>query len=372
MQTPEDPTSDRSDASPSSSPQTPPTGRPPVSMPSISPPPPPPGFAPIFAAPAPRGRPIFARIFTGLLAAVFLISIGLNLYFGVALAVLTRDLDETTYQPGDRAHRIAILPIEGSIDEHMESFVRRALARLRDRPPLALILRVDSPGGGVGAADRISRQLRQFRDDTQIPIVASYASMATSGGYYVSVLADQIIAEPTCITGSIGVISPSFTIEGLLNKIGVTPQIVIATDSPQKDSGSMFRTWRDEDRQTILHIVDRMYEQFIQVVADGRKDLTADQVRTLATGAPLTAEQAQQQGLIDQIGYLDEAIDHAAALAGIPAHVQPHVTVIRPGKDLGWFGLPGARRSTGLDQQSLRRLLTELTDAQFEYRWPAH
>src|SRR5690606_2688533 len=113
---------------------------------------------------------------------------------------------------------------------------------LRENKPKALILRIDSGGGTVGASDRIWNELARFRQETEIPIVASFGSIAASGGYYIAAGADHIIAEPTCITGSIGVMANVMTFDRLLDKVGVTPEVLVAQGSPEKDvANNVFR-----------------------------------------------------------------------------------------------------------------------------------
>jgi protease-4 len=265
---------------------------------------------------------------------------------------------ETVYAAGDITYRIVILPITGPIFDVTDQWVHDALRQLESDPPRALILRIDSPGGGVAASDRIAEQLGRFQRSAGIPVIASYGGEAASGAYYISAACDRIIAEPTCITGSIGVIMPAFTIEQLLEKIGVTPRTLIADGADRKDVGSITRAWTDEDRGTLQVIIDQMHARFVQVVADGR-GLTTEQVAAAADGAPLTAQQAVALQLIDEIGYLSTAIDRAAEAADLPDDVTPHVTLMTARTGLGSMLPLGARsggRLLGFDEQWQRGL----------------
>lgn len=288
-----------------------------------------------------------------MLSGVLLFSILLNVFLIVRLGLLSAGPQEHVYSAGDKTQRIVILPIEGPIFDLTDQFVHDALDHLEVDPPKALLLRIDSPGGGVAASDRIAERLRRFHETTGVPIIASYGGEAASGAYYISAAADRIIAEPTCVTGSIGVIMPAFTIEQLLNKIGVTPRTVVAEGADHKDVGSITRAWTDEDRAVLQGIIDHMHTRFVQVVAKGR-GLSLEEARGLADGAPLTVEQAMSRQLIDAEGYLPEAIAQAAEVAGIDPQVKPHVTMVRVREGLGGLSLLGLGQS-GVSQGMVKR-----------------
>jgi protease-4 len=309
--------------------------------------------------PAPRRGSIVGRILTSIVTTLLVASILLNFYLGAIFISMSSGPSEIAYTPGDAAHRIVILPIEGGINDDMAQFVRKALLSLRETPPAAIVLRVDSGGGGVSASDQIWHYLSQYKQDhPDLPIVASFGSVAASGGYYVSADADFIMAEATCITGSIGVMAPYMTFDQLLEKIGVTPEVLVATQSPEKDvANNLFRAWTDEDRQVVRVLLDNAYERFVEVVALGRSDeLTAERVKELATGRVFTATQAVDAKLVDGIGYLDQAIDKAKELAAIPANVTPKVTIIREPRGFGVLGLLGSRKSADLSSITAEQL----------------
>ena len=182
----------------------------------------------------------------------------------------------------------------------------------RDSRVKAVVLRIDSPGGSAAASQEIASSIRRFKEDTGKPVVISMGDMAASGGYYISVYADRIIANPSTLTGSIGVISQFIYIEGLLEKLGLELEIVKTGN--HKDMGIWPLT--DEQRQIMQDITDNLYSQFVVAVAEGR-DLPVERVTELATGQLYTGTQALDLRLVDQLGGLDMAIDIAASLADI-------------------------------------------------------
>lgn len=323
-------------------------------------PPPPPGYPPVLMPPQRQPRESWASLaLRRLLSTVLILSIMLNLFFILAQAGShAGQVQETVYAEGDRTQRIVIVPIDGPIFELTDQFMHDALRHLESDLPRAVILRVDSPGGGVAASDRIAERLRRFQEEAGIPLIASYGGEAASGAYYISAACDRIVAEPTCITGSIGVIMPAFTIEQLLAKLGITPRTLIAQGADRKDVGSITRAWTEEDRLTLQVIIDQMHARFVQVVIDGR-GLTTAQAAAAANGAPLTAAQALDLKLIDEIGYLATAIDRAAEAADIPSDTAPQVTILKVRTGLGSLLPLGKRGATGLaalDEQWQRGL----------------
>lgn len=346
-----------------------PAGRPPVDPSGAAvPPPPPPGYAPPAAAPEPSGRRggIMSRLLGSTVLGLLVFSIVLNVYMGVLVYRMGAGPTEALYQRGVSDERIVILPFEGLIREGTYDFARRALRQLRDDPPAAIVLRIESPGGGVGASDRILGEIKRFRsrmerEGLSVPIVASFGSFATSGGYYVAMAADQILAEPTSTTGSIGVIAQAFTLEDLMDKIGVTPEIIVSTGSTQKDMLNTFRHWEDDDRAKLRQVLDNNYEQFVEVVYTGRQNvLSRDEVRDLATGEIFTADVAREKRLIDGVGYLADAIAAAAEAADID--VEPRVTLMRPSGGMGLLGLIAGRASEARAERSESMSLADAVD----------
>lgn len=185
-----------------------------------------------------------------------------------------------------------------------------------DKKVKAVVLRIDTPGGSVTTSDIIAHEIERFKEKKKAPVVAQLMDMATSGGYYIAASADRIIAQPTAVTGSIGVIAFSVNASGLLEKIGVTNQTIKSGDL--KDIGSPLRPMTEEDRRVLQSVIDSMYERFLDRVMAGRPGrFTRDELRTFSDGRILTARQALDLKLVDRIGYLDDAIEAAKKEAGI-------------------------------------------------------
>ena len=356
------------------SPPPPPTR--PQQTPGQAPPPPPPGYMPMSMYPPMQKQSssmsVVRKVFTGLLASFLMFSIFLNLYLGAFFASSMAGPTEATLSGTNQKSRIVVIPIDGAIDSLTAAQVGKSLRALKNNPPQALILRINSPGGGVSASDQIWNAVMQFKTQTKIPVVASFGGVAASGGYYIASAADYIVAEPTCITGSIGVIAQAFTLDGLMTKIGVTPETIVSTDSFKKDTLNTFRPWEDTDRKELRDILDHAYERFIKIVDDGRPELELEQVRKLATGEPYTTAQALLNKLVDAQGYLDTAIQQAIKLAGLPASSDPKITVIQeqnPFRFLGPLGQQSQSDITSLfSSDKIRGLASELAVPRLEYR----
>jgi protease IV len=178
----------------------------------------------------------------------------------------------------------------------------------------AVVLRINSPGGTVTASDIIFRELDTFRRTAKIPIVAVMMDVAASGGYYVALAADTIVAHPTTVTGSIGTIMIGVNAQGLMQKLGLSATTIKSGE--HKDMGSPFRTLTPEERAIFQSVIDEMHGQFVTKVAERRR-LPIDRARALATGQVYTAQQALASGLIDRIGYMPEAIETAKQASGV-------------------------------------------------------
>lgn len=223
--------------------------------------------------------------------------------------------------------KIALIPITGTISggqdlgllssgrNTVSDVVKQLDAARRDRDVRAIVLSIDSPGGGVTASDQLWREISRFKERTGKPVIAALGDVAASGGYYVAVAADQIYASPTTTTGSIGVITEFMDVEGLLEKVGVRHTSI--TSGEYKDLGSPFRALDPAERAIYQGIVDDLYDRFVDVISVGRPGLDRAQVLPLADGRLFTAQQALDNGLIDDIGYLDQAVEAAKIAAGL-------------------------------------------------------
>lgn len=211
-------------------------------------------------------------------------------------------------------NKVALITVEGVILDSKE--VIDQLEKHRMNPTVkAVVLRINSPGGGVSPSQEIYEELLKTRQVSKKPVVASMGSLAASGGYYIASAADVIVANPGSITGSIGVLIQVPNISGLLQKIGV--KSVVVKSGEHKDLASPTREMTDAERQLLQRLLDDVHDQFIDVVAKTRK-LDRKKVETLADGRIFSGREAQSLGLVDQLGDLQDAIDRAASLAGIP------------------------------------------------------
>jgi protease-4 len=178
----------------------------------------------------------------------------------------------------------------------------------------AVVLRINSPGGTVTASDILYHELSRFKTRKKVPVVASILDVGASGGYYVALAADRIVAHPTTVTGSIGVLMLSMNTSGLLEKIGVSASYI--TSGALKDMGSPFRDMKPEERALFQDLIDRLYGRFVALVVRERK-LPEPRVREIADGRIYTSGQALSLGLVDSVGYLEDAIALARDLSGV-------------------------------------------------------
>lgn len=177
-----------------------------------------------------------------------------------------------------------------------------------------IILRVDSGGGSAQASDLILRELELTQKVNKKPVVVSMSGVAASGGYYISCGADRIIAEPSTLTGSIGVVGIVFTFPRLYDKIGINWSTV--KKGEHADFGATYRDWTNEEKQILNNNIEFVYDRFIDRVDEGRTNLTRDQIHNVAQGRVWTGAQAKENGLIDDLGGLDKAVEHMRELTG--------------------------------------------------------
>lgn len=203
----------------------------------------------------------------------------------------------------------------GDSGENPVSLFRERLdAAADDKHVKAVVLRINSPGGGVTASDIMYQELCNFRKKTGKPVVACMMDVCASGGYYLSMGCDRIIAHPTTVTGSIGVIMSLYNATGLASLVGVSSTPI--KSGPNKDIGNPLRPMSEPERAILQGMVDSFYAQFVQVVVRGR-GLPEERVRVLADGRVYTGLDAQKLGLVDEVGYLEDALQRAREMACI-------------------------------------------------------
>lgn len=239
-----------------------------------------------------------------------------------------RPLEEETVE-GKGTSKVLLLDLSGVLSEDLPSFSLGAppprvplLARVReelqkaekDDRVRALIVRINSPGGTITASDVLYHELLAFKERRKVPVIAAIMDVGASGGYYAALAADTIVANPTTVTGSIGVVMVTVNAQGLLEKIGVAPLAI--KSGPMKDAGSPFRSLTEPERAVFQAIIDEMYGRFVGLIVKARK-LPEDRVRAAADGRVYTAEQALRLGLVDRIGYLEDVVALAKERAGL-------------------------------------------------------
>lgn len=186
----------------------------------------------------------------------------------------------------------------------------------KDKDIKAILLRINSPGGTVTSSDIIYNQLQNFKKKKNIKVYAIFMDLATSGGYYIAMAADDITAHPTSITGSIGVIALKVNLQVLMKKVGVDWEIVKSGD--KKDFLSPFRPFTEKERRLFQENINDMHRRFVEIIAQNRPRLELETVRTLADGRIFSAQQALDNNLADHIGYLDDVLKLAKKELGIP------------------------------------------------------
>jgi protease-4 len=220
--------------------------------------------------------------------------------------------------------KVALIDVEGMIlnartsglfgggDNMVSVFKERLDAAAHDPRVKAVVLRLNTPGGAVTASDILYQDLCRFRRETGKPVVACMMDVCASGGYYLAMGCDQVIAHPTTVTGSIGVIMSLYNASGLCQMLGITSEPI--KSGPVKDIGNPVRPMTEQERAILQAMVDSFYGQFVHVVAEGRH-LPEERVRVLADGRIYTGIDAHKLGLVDRLGYLEDAIETAKQLA---------------------------------------------------------
>lgn len=295
-------------------------------------------------------------------------------------------------EPADRWYtldQVLMIPLSGLVTEGSKSSILGEpgmLVALKDRlkaaetnPRIkAVVLRIDSPGGTVTAADLIFHEIMEFKERTGLPVIALLTDTAASGGLYIAMAADEIYALPTTLTGSIGVMATLPGLKGLSDKLGFEMRII--KSGALKDAGSPWRTLSDEERQLFQNLIDRFYRQFREIILATRQDrgLTVEKLDRIADGRVLDADAALEAGLIDGILYPSQAYKAAIEAAGLrdarivsyeyPGSYRGHIHARRQAGD----PLMGNRAGGGdinLFKLDLGELAMHGAGAKFLYLW---
>jgi protease-4 len=253
--------------------------------------------------------------------------------------------------------KIALIDVDGllhnskkfSLFEEGENpvslFAEKIDKAIDDKSVRALIVRINSPGGTVTASDLMFAELQRFKAETEgKPVVAVLMDVAASGGYYLACAADEIVAHPTTVTGSVGVIMQMINFAGTMSKIGVESNAI--TSGKMKDAGSPFRKLKPEERELFQELVDQFFDRFVKTVADNRKNLDEEKVRQFADGRVWSAQQALELNFVDKIGTLRDAV------ADLKQKIDTkRVRVVTYHRPLGWKPNIYAQQPTRKPQQ---------------------
>ena len=237
-------------------------------------------------------------------------------------------LTEEEVQPGKGRGKVAIVQVEGMLinarsggflqptENAVSLFAQQMNHAARDKNVKAVVLRVNSPGGTVTASDLMYEIVSDFREQSGKPVVASTQETAASGGYYISCAADKIVAHPTSVVGSIGVIFSTFEIEQMMEKVGVRNEAI--KSGPLKDMGSPFKALRPDERQVMQAMVDDYYARFVEIVKTRRNITDPERLKLVTDGRVFTGNRAVELGLADKAGSLNDALDLARELGKAP------------------------------------------------------
>jgi len=324
----------------------------------------------------------FAAVLAGL------VCVGCGQHAGILIRPVPVDqrLQETVILADDGwgvRDKIAIIDVDGLIVNQAErtffgqgenpvSLFVEKLDRAQSDPSVkAIVLRINSPGGGVTASDIMYNRLVQFRQYKRVPIIAVIQDVGASGGYYVACGSDTILAHPTAVTGSIGVIVQLVSFADLMEKLGIDAQAV--TSGRFKSMGSPLKPLEKEDVAIVQGMVNDYYERFVGVVQAGRPKLAPEAVRALADGRVYTGQQAKANGLVDDLGYMMDAVAEARKRSGAS-----RVKVVMYHRPLGYrpnayaaTAMPTPATQINMINVSMPALL-ELSQPQFLYLWSGH
>ena len=299
--------------------------------------------------------------------------------FVIDLAPVDDELTETVVLrdtgAGASAPKVALVDVTGLIVDARrfefptrgENPVARFTEALKkaeaDHHVKALIVRINSPGGGVTASDVLYRELQEFKATTHKPVVVLMSGVAASGGYYLACAGDEIIANPTTITGSIGVIIQTFNFSEGMRKIGIKADAI--TSGPNKAMGSPFEPMPPEHRAVLQGLVDEFYDNFLAVVVENRSGLAEDDLKWITDGRVISGRRAAEVGVVDRLGDLRDAFRAAKKRAGVEA-----AQLVKYHRPLEHVGSAYARAAAGTEVNFLQLNLAGPVDQPgFFYLW---
>ncbi len=252
-------------------------------------------------------------------------------------------------------NKVGVIPIVGAIEDSTV-LLRQITTFTKDKSIEAIILRIDSPGGGVGASQEIYREILRTKEEK--PVVVSMGGVAASGGYYIAAAGDKIVANPGTITGSIGVIMQYYQYKELAEKIGFKREVIKSGEF--KDIGNPHRDLTMEDKAILDAVITDIQSQFVEAVAAGR-NLPQEKVREIADGRIFTGSMAKEWGLVDQLGNFEDAVTLTKELAEIDGEVN---LVYPQKKKIRLLDI-----LLGEAAESVSNILKNSTKSSIEYRW---
>lgn len=240
------------------------------------------------------------------------------LFFGTIMAIV---LSFSHLTPSlSFGNKIGVIPIHGAIKDP-DRITQQLITFRKDSQIKAIILKINSPGGGVGPSQEIYSETRRTAQTKRV--VASLGSLAASGAYYIASAADKIIANPGTLTGSIGVLMEFIRVEELLNKIGIEMEVIKSGEF--KDIGSPNRKMTDRERKLLMNLIEDIRNQFVTAVAQGR-NMPREKVLELADGRIFSGREAKELGLVDFLGNFQDAVNIAKRMA----HIKGEVKLVYP------------------------------------------
>jgi protease-4 len=332
---------------------------------------------PPFFPPPPPQRSFARAIFTTLATSIFGLSIAMNIYLLLASGALSsgENVQQRVLVSGDPQQKIAVLKVDGIILSEMARRVDVVMRHIEaDSHVKAVVVQVDTPGGDVSSSDEVYHRLLKFKEDKKVPLVVAMGGFATSGGYYVSCAADQIVAQRTTITGNIGVLWPRYDLSKLADKWGIEDSTVYPSESPYKPMGSPLRPMTPQEREYWLGLVDDAYGTFKNVVTTGRAGRLKASMDVVANGKAYSATEALKMGLVDQLGYAGDAYDLAASLSGatnkqvVLYEYSPSLLEALGGRSDARLSFSG-RAGNGVNVNIDSRLLEQLAAPRLMYLW---